>query len=88
MCPTCNDSENMAIIRIHNVPDDLDRRLKARSALAGMSLPDFALAELHRSLNRPTREELLTSLASRPVRTLVPSPTELIRVERDRRADD
>ncbi|CAB4712434.1 MAG: hypothetical protein F2673_06240 [Actinobacteria bacterium] len=78
----------MAMLQIRHVPDDLHRRLKARAALAGMSLSDFALAELRRSLDRPTREELLAALASKPVRTLTPSPTELVREERDRRAGD
>ena len=78
----------MAMLQIRHVPDDLHRRLKARAALAGMSLSDYALDELRRSLDRPTRVELLDSLASRPVRTLVPTPTELIREERDLRAGD
>jgi len=78
----------MAMLQIRHVPDDLHRRLKARAALAGMSLSDFALAELRRSLDRPTREELLAALASQPVRTLTPSPTELVREERDHRAGD
>ena len=88
MCLPCNDLEIMAIIRIHNIPDDLYRGVKSRAELAGMSVPDFALSELRRSLERPTREELLISLAGRPGRTLVQSPTELIREERDLRAGD
>ena len=47
-----------AILQIRNVPDDVHRGLKLRAALAGMSLSEFALAELVRSLQRPTREEL------------------------------
>jgi len=74
------------MLQIRHVPDDVHRRPKARAALAGMSLSDYVLAELRRSLDRPTREELLASLAARPTRHLSPSPTELLREERDHRA--
>lgn len=58
------------MIQIRNVPEDLHRRLKARAALEGVSLSDLAMAELRRSLDRPTRQELLDLVASRePVRT-------------------
>ncbi|MGO1167310.1 MAG: FitA-like ribbon-helix-helix domain-containing protein [Janibacter sp.] len=60
----------MTMIQIRNVPEDLHRRLKARAALEGVSLSDLAMAELRRSLDRPTRQELLDLVASRePVRT-------------------
>lgn len=86
MCNTCNYVESMTMLQIRHVPEDIHRRLKARAALAGMSLSDYALAELRRSLDRPTRDELLASLAERPTRHLASSPTELIRQERDHRA--
>ena len=74
------------MLQIRHVPDDIHRRLKARAALAGMSLSDFALAELTRSLERPTRAELVDALSARPERPLTVSPTALIRAERDARA--
>ncbi len=49
-------------VQIRNVPDDLYRRLKARAALAGMSISEFLLREIERSLARPTPEELLQRL--------------------------
>lgn len=68
----------MTMIQIRNVPEDVHRRLKARAALEGVSLSDLALAELQRSLDRPTRRELLDLVASRePVRS-GPSTPELI----------
>lgn len=76
----------MTMLQLRNVPDDLHRRLKARAALAGMSLSDFALAELVRSLDRPTRGELLENLTVEPVRKLRSSPTAIVRRERDVRA--
>ena len=70
------------MIQIRNVPEDLHRRLKARAALEGVSLSDLALAELRRSLDRPTRRELLAMVASRePVRS-GPSSATLIEAAR------
>lgn len=37
------------MIQIRNVPAELHRRLKARAALAGMSLSDCLLHEIRRS---------------------------------------
>jgi hypothetical protein len=53
------------MVQIRNVPDELHRRLKARAALAGMSISEYLLREIERSLERPTREELLQRLRSR-----------------------
>jgi antitoxin FitA len=78
----------MTMLQIRNVPDDLHRRMKARAALAGMSLSEFALAELKRSLERPTRAELLDALTSRPTRHLSSSPASILRQERDDLAGD
>lgn len=53
------------MVQIRNVPDDVHRKLKARAALAGMSISEFLLREVERTLERPTREELLERLAGR-----------------------
>lgn len=53
------------MIQVRNVPDELHRTLKARAALAGMSLSDYLLAELRALATRPTPEELRRRLASR-----------------------
>ena len=53
------------MIQVRNVPDDLHRTLKARAALAGMSLSDFILVELRRLAERPTRADLQRRLAQR-----------------------
>ncbi len=86
MCSTCTYARHMTMLQIRNVPDDLHRRLKARAALSGMSLSDYALAELRRGLERPTRTELLERLAERPVRKLRTAPTAAVRRDRDDRA--
>jgi plasmid stability protein len=71
-------ARDVTMIQIRNVPEDVHRRLKARAALEGVSLSELALAELRRSLERPTRRELLELVASRePVRS-GPSSSELI----------
>jgi antitoxin FitA len=76
----------MTMMQIRNVPDDVHRKLKARAALAGMSLSEYALRELERVAAAPTRAELIERLTTAPRRTLRPSPTELVRRERDTRA--
>jgi plasmid stability protein len=38
----------MPMVQIRNVPDELNRELKARAALAGMSVSEYLLRELRR----------------------------------------
>ncbi len=54
--------------------------------MAGMSLSDYALAELQRVLERPTRQELLERIAAVPPRRLRTSAAVLVRRDRDGRA--
>jgi plasmid stability protein len=75
----------MPMVQIRNVPDDLHRELKARAALAGMSVSDYLLQELRHALERPTRQELLRRLAKRTPARPRPSPAEAVRAERNRR---
>jgi antitoxin FitA len=72
----------MKLLQIRNVPDDVHRTLKARAALAGMSLSEYSLAELRRAAERPTRAELLDRLASKPPRKLRESAAAAVRAER------
>jgi len=73
------------MIQIRNVPEALHRKLKARAALAGLSLSDYLLAEVSRSLERPTREELLERLAQRTSTSALLQPAAAVRAERERR---
>jgi len=58
------------MIQLRNVPDALHRRLKARAAMAGMSLSDYLLAEVKEVAERPTLAELRERLHQRkPVST-------------------
>jgi plasmid stability protein len=73
------------MVQVRNVPDALHRKLKARAALAGMSLSEYILTELKRSLERPTRQELLDRLAQRSRVKVKTSPADAVRAERDGR---
>ena len=72
-----------SMIQIRNVPDTLHRRLKARAALAGMSLSDYLLNEIRQVAERPTLDELRARLARRPRMTPSVAPAEAVRAERD-----
>jgi predicted nucleic acid-binding protein len=57
------------MIQIRNVPNELHRRLKARAALAGMTLSGYLLHEIRRVAERPSLEELRAKLDQRSVAT-------------------
>ena len=83
---TCTHADRMStMLQIRNVPDAIHRELKQRAARAGMSLSEYALAELRRAVERPTREEILARLASQTPVKVKPSPAEAVRRERDAR---
>jgi plasmid stability protein len=69
-------------LQVREVPDGVHRILKARAALAGLSLSEFVLQELTRVANRPSREELYERLRRRSPVELDVSPAELIAAER------
>ena len=73
------------MIQIRNVPDGLHRQLKARAAMAGMSLSDYLLGEIRHVAERPTLEELRARLRSRPQATPATPPARAVRAERDSR---
>lgn len=73
------------MIQIRNVPDTLHRALRARAALAGMTLSDYLRAELERSVERLPAAELRARLAAlEPVAVREP-PAKTVRRERDSR---
>jgi len=74
-----------AMIQIRNVPGELHRRLKARAALAGMSLSDYLLHEIRRVAERPSLDELRARLEHRSAVAPSVAPARAVRVERDRR---
>ena len=73
------------MIQVRNVPDAVHRKPKARAALAGMSLPAYALRELESGLEQPTTAELVERLSSRKPARVRPSAAVAIREEREQR---
>lgn len=73
------------MIQIRNVPGEVHRKVKARAALEGLSMSEFALRELQKAIARPSREDLLRRIGAEPRVDLDPQPAEVIRAERDAR---
>jgi plasmid stability protein len=73
------------MIQVRNVPDTVHRTLKARAAMAGMSLSDFLLSEIRQLAERPTIGELRERLHRREPVTLKISAARAVREERDAR---
>jgi len=71
------------MVQIRNVPVALHRELKSRAALAGMSLSDYLLQEMHQVAARPTLDQMRARLEGRPATTLSLAPAEAVRAERD-----
>lgn len=53
------------MIQLRNVPEALHRSLKARAAMAGMSLSDYLVMEIKEIAARPTLAELRERLHKR-----------------------
>ena len=86
MLDTCEHASSMSrMIQLRNVPDDLHQVLKARAAMAGMTLSDYLIAEGRRAAERPTPREMRERLLSRAAVTPTISPAAVIRAERDSR---
>ncbi len=73
------------MIQLRNVPDALHRSLKARAAMAGMSLSDYLLAEIKEIAERPTLAELRDRLHTREAVTVSLDTAHLVREEREAR---
>lgn len=73
------------MVQIRNVPVDLHRRLKSRAAMEGLSMSDYALRELRKVLERPTRQEILDRLRTQGPRRLSRDVADVLRTERESR---
>ena len=71
------------MIQLRNVPDALHRSLKARAALAGMSLSDYLLAEIRQVAERPTLAEMRERLHQREPVSVRTDTARLVRQLRD-----
>jgi len=86
MCSTLNYAIHMSkMIQLRNVADTLHRRLKARAAMAGMSLSDYLLSEIKEVAERPTLAEFRERLRTREASTASIDTAQLVREERDTR---
>ncbi len=73
------------MLQVRNLPDSVHRVLKARAALAGMSLSDYVARELREVTERPTLQELQQRIKRRRHGALPVPAAQLIRAERDSR---
>lgn len=73
------------MIQLRNVPDGLHRILKARAAMAGMSLSDYLLREIREIAERPTLAELRERLHKRKPVSVEIDTAQLVRDEREAR---
>jgi plasmid stability protein len=72
------------MIQLRNVPDELHRKLKARTAIEGRSLSDYLLEEIRRAADRATLAEMVERLKHLAKAGPKLSPEEVVRAERDR----
>lgn len=76
----------MTTLQIRDVPTELSRRLKARAAASGQSLSQYALAQLERSVARPTIDELWQRIEAETTAMRESyGAAEILRSERDAR---
>jgi len=73
------------MIQLRNVPDGLHRSLKARAAMAGMSLSDYLLSEIKELAQRPTLAEMRERLHQREPIAATINTARLVRQERESR---
>jgi len=86
MWRTCKYAHHMSrMIQLRNVPDALHRSLKARAAMAGMSLSDYLLAEIREVAERPTLAELQQRMERRQSVNLPIPAAVVVRGEREAR---
>lgn len=73
------------MIQIRHVPDALHRRLRARAALAGMSLSDYLRRELEVAAERLTPAEIRERLMTLEPARVSERPADAVRTERESR---
>jgi plasmid stability protein len=72
-------------IHIRNVPEDLHRTLRARAAMAGMSLSGYLLSEIREIAERPTLAGMRERLHAREAVSVPINTARLVRQEREMR---
>lgn len=70
-------------IQVRDVPDDVHHRLTIRAAQQRLSLSEVVRADLVQLARRPTMDEMLERLASRPPLVVPEATADAIAGERD-----
>lgn len=70
-------------IQVRDVPDDVHHRLTIRAAQQRLSLSEVVRADLVQLARRPTLDEMLERLASRPTLVAPETAADVIARERD-----
>ncbi len=78
----------MPAITLKDLPASLHRTLKARAAMAGMSLSDYLLREIKEIVQRPTLDEFRARLHQRERVAVHLNTANLVREERDGRSPE
>lgn len=71
------------LVQIRDVPEDVHHTLKARAALAGVSLSEYVRGVLARTASRPTPGELAARVTTRGVAELGEPSEAVVRSLRD-----
>jgi antitoxin FitA len=66
------------MIQIRNVPENLHREAKAKAALAGLTLSEYALQALRREVRRPTMAEIAARIRCLEPASAAPPAEELV----------
>ena len=83
--PMDHSGEMSRRVQLRRVPGALYRALKERAVAERSSVLDLLIREAQRVVERPTMAEFLERLEKRTKVHAQPSPTEIIRQERDKR---
>ena len=75
----------LKMIQIRNVPDALHRKVKARAAMAGMSLSDYLLSRIRSDAEIPTLDEFEELLKKRQAVTTELDTARILHEEREAR---
>jgi len=76
------------MIQVRNIPDGLQRRLKARAAMEGVSMSTYVRRLIERAVERPSRQEVLDALRALPMIEPGASAVEILREARESRFGD
>ena len=76
------------LIQVRNVPESLQRRLKARAAMEGISMSAYVRRLIERALERPSRQDVLDALRALPTVETDIGAAEVLREARESRFGD